>query len=382
MIPSCVGTATAGPIDAVPTICSFQALADTFAGKGPGVSCSKVARKQPAGSVPNFGVGEWYGYLLTGLQPNKRSRLSSLHQAKTRMPCPFKPAVDGLAQPCNKAGGVCSFRAYVTSGDGSARPASGNAGKLRVACPSRFLGSDVEEAISARLLGTKEPEVIREVGFLTSELAAQQQPNEQIDLEVADDLEARDADPGSDVGRIDLILRNPDTNLWCAVEHQAVYFSGAKMGPDFLAIGKHTGPGLPVPGGRRRPDYRSSGPKRLMPQLQVKVPTLRRWGKKMAVVVDESFFAALGSMDTVSEPSNADIAWVIVALIDKGHKADLIFKEVVYTTLERAVEGLTAGRPVSLPEFEDRIREKLDGLDRKHKELLKKLQKENLHPGL
>ena len=44
------------------------------------------------------------------------------------------------------------------------------------------------------------------------------------------------------------------------------------------------------PVGKRRPDYRSSGPKRLSPQLDVKVPVLRNWGKKVVVVIDRYFF--------------------------------------------------------------------------------------------
>lgn len=293
------------------------------------------------------------------------------------MPCPFKPAVDDLAQPCNKVGGVCSFRAYASISEDEARPADGETGKLRVACPSRFLGSSIEQSISRTLLDTDDPEIIREVGFLTSETQIQNQPNEQVNLEIESDSES-----GSDVGRIDLILRNADNGMWCAVEHQAVYFSGTSMAQEFQALGRHEGSALPVPTGRRRPDYRSSGPKRLMPQLQIKVPTLRRWGKKMAVVVDESFFAALGAMEEVKDASNADIAWVIVELIERGETADLAIKTIKYTTLERAVEGLTAGKPVSLSEFEDRLREKLGSLEKKHKDLVRKLKKENLHHGL
>src|SRR5436190_19309408 len=107
------------------------------------------------------------------------------------------------------------------------------------------------------------------------------------------------------------------------------------MAFDFEAIRNSATTGLPFPTKTRRPDYRSSGPKRLMPQLQIKVPSLRRWGKKMAVVVDESFFRALGKMDAVPEPSNADIAWFIVELVPGGQTAKLQWKHVIYTTLER-----------------------------------------------
>ena len=93
-----------------------------------------------------------------------------------------------------------------------------------------------------------------------------------------------------------------------------------------------------------------------MPQLQIKVPTLRRWGKKMAVVVDEAFFAALGPMDKVQEVSNCDIAWFVVGFEESKDGARLVRRFEQLTTLERAVEGLTAGKPVSLETFESRLR--------------------------
>jgi hypothetical protein len=103
--------------------------------------------------------------------------------------------------------------------------------------------------------------------------------------------------------------------------------------------------------------------KRLMPQLQIKVPTLRRWGKKMAVVIDEQFFRSLGEMQSVPDPndiSNADIAWFVVGY-DEAHDPIRLMRAKCYlTTLERAVEGLTNGVPVSLPTFESRIRQKLE----------------------
>ncbi len=104
-----------------------------------------------------------------------------------------------------------------------------------------------------------------------------------------------------------------------------------------------------------------------MPQLQIKVPTLRRWGKKMAVVVDRSFFNALGQMDSVSDVSNSDILWFIVDYKESNNKVQLVPGDVRYTTLERAVEGLTSGRPVTLSNFESRVIAKLGGPHRKKK---------------
>ncbi len=84
-----------------------------------------------------------------------------------------------------------------------------------------------------------------------------------------------------------------------------------------------------------------------MPQLQIKVPTLRRWGKKMAVVVDRAFFDSVGEMDRVSDISNADIAWFVVRFEEVPGTAysRIVRDEVRYTTLERSVDGLTGGSP-------------------------------------
>jgi hypothetical protein len=140
-----------------------------------------------------------------------------------------------------------------------------------------------------------------------------------------------------------------------------LYFSGGAMPKDFEVIKQHAGAGVPPTGGKRRPDYRSCGPKRLMPQLQIKVPTLRRWGKKMAVVIDRAFFDSLGAMDDVRDVSNADIAWFVVRFDEDeaAGTAKLTVDQVRYTTLERAVEGLTAGVPTTLADFEQKIRGKI-----------------------
>jgi hypothetical protein len=175
-------------------------------------------------------------------------------------------------------------------------------------------------------------------------------------LEIQGELE----DEAREIGYIDNVLVHPESRPveWCALEIQAVYFSGGSMGREFAAL-KETDEMLPFPAASRHPDYRSSGPKRLMPQLQIKVPTLRRWGKKMAVVVDEDFFGSLGTMDEVSDISNCDIAWFVVKF--KGTSTSFVLNRgrVRFTTLERAVEGLTGGHPVSRGRFEERLAQRV-----------------------
>jgi hypothetical protein len=83
----------------------------------------------------------------------------------------------------------------------------------------------------------------------------------------------------------------------------------------------------------------------------------------MAVVVDRSFFSAMGRMRTVPHLSNCDVAWFVVRYEQtENGRFRLVADTVQYTTLEDSVEGLTAGVPVSLEEFETRILTKLQGL--------------------
>lgn len=282
-----------------------------------------------------FGIGEWYGKSFLHLTPEERiefARISKegLHKQHG---CPFRSR-PGAPKPCTKPGGVCSIRQYEEK-DGLATRIDGEEGTLRATCPNRFEEQNtVFNWVAETVLNSETYQVIGEVGFLKSEKG------------------------NREVGRIDSIVLLPETDpfQWCALEVQAVYFSGKRMGLEFEAI--TAADGAPVfPSISRRPDYRSSSAKRLMPQLQTKVPTLRRWAKKMAIVVDEGFFASLGKMDDVAL-SNGDLAWFVVTFDDTSGDAVLKTAFLRFTTLEKAVEGLTGGSALTLREFEDRIRRK------------------------
>ncbi len=219
-----------------------------------------------------YGVAEIYGRDFARLSAAEIRHFAGV--SNRDQDCPFR------GKKCKKARGICSLRSY------EAQPAVAPAmSPLVTVCPERFL----EDAIISRwiaetLLGTTTPAVVTEVPFLSGPAA-------------------EDDEEGKPVGRIDTILVRRDTEplQWCAVELQAVYFSGEGMKTQFEIFAGWDGPGLPFPNKVRRPDFRSSGPKRLMPQLQTKVPTLRRWGKKMAVVTDRAFFEKMGKMEEVSE---------------------------------------------------------------------------------
>ncbi len=313
--------------------------------------------------APRFGIGEWYGQSFLRLDRTKRRRLAEIAMGPDHpieMQCPFLSRPD-KPRRCWKKGGVCSLRLYKQTGHGSSAEAvSGQEGDLRVVCPSRFDQAEtIYHSVGSALVGTSQPRIVKEVRFLQrpQPIGTGQMGNNPV----AEESDEARSGVREDVGNIDCVLVHPDVPpmRWCALEIQAVYFSGEKMRLLFEHIRNFAGSGLPFPDRVRRPDYRSSGPKRLMPQLQIKVPTLRRWGKKMAVVVDAAFFRNLGSMRTVSDLSNADIAWFVASFDETRDPIRLMMGSPYNVTLEGAVEGLTGGQPVSLMEFEAKITEKL-----------------------
>jgi hypothetical protein len=119
--------------------------------------------------------------------------------------------------------------------------------------------------------------------------------------------------PGTNkkIGKVDFIVGRLDAGGkpvdFAALEVQAVYISGKSIRP---AFNRYLKTGKLNDESKRRPDFRSSAQKRLMPQLSLKVPIFRRWGKKFFVAVDAAFFEALPVLKTVS-PDNAEITWLV-----------------------------------------------------------------------
>lgn len=320
-------------------------------------------KRTPAKPKQNYGIAEWYGKLFRALSNSERQDL--IGRGVGSLPCPYLHQVPTLGpksgrQDCMKPGGICSLRNFhdpygqeeLTLGD------------ITATCPNRFLEQGtIVKHIGRTVLLTEDPLFAKEISFLRrpkSRSASQSvKETEEDEVEELNDDALTNGDK-EDVGRIDLVFIDPkDSNNWCAVEIQAVYFSGGAMSKDMAAIKSYAGNGLPTPGAARRPDFRSSGPKRLMPQLMIKVPTLRRWGKKMVVVIDRPFLEALDDMDRVADISNCDIVWVVVAFNESDDRATatLVIHDTLFTTLEDAVKGLTAGQPTTLSDF----KQKLDG---------------------
>ena len=287
-----------------------------------------------------YGTGELYGFDFSALPP-ERVRELSLAPYKSLV-CPFKPVQPGKPTPkCNKKGGVCSLRQFVQDEKGRVEAK----GEPVTTCPTRFLeGNLIAQWVGETLLGTSKPVVIAQLPFLMGEIQAEDETDQDA------------------VGKIDEVLVNVEAGTlhWCALEFQAVYFSGMSMGNDFEVMREWTGPGTPFPQVQRRPDFRSSGPKRLMPQLQIKVPTISRWGKKMAVVIDRAFWESLGGMREVKDLSNCEIVWFVVSFAPASDGRFSLKRDAThFTTLANSVEGLTGGTPMSLERFEKQIRDRL-----------------------
>lgn len=295
-----------------------------------------------------YSIGEWYGVGLEALSPSERLRWARTELEVVALPgkpCPFQRAAI-----CNKKGGVCSLRLYEQVGES---PVVGT-GPLITTCPNRFLQEDlIFQWVGETILETSRPVVLSQIGFLDR---------------LRPETEETEDEGGDFIGRIDNVLVHPsrDPIEWCALELQAVYFSGKAMNQEFALLGEKEYSALPFPAAHRRPDWRSSGPKRLLPQLQTKVPTIARWGKRMAVVIDEAFFASLVGLERERHLSNADIAWFVVGYdtVPRGWK--LSRREVVFTKLESSVKALTGGVPLSKERFEEQLRAKLASADPSH----------------
>lgn len=169
-------------------------------------------------------------------------------------------------------------------------------------------------------------------------------------------------------GKIDLVVaRVSDDDLkWYGLEIQAVYFSGQGMPSEFVSLRNDDHPRPPFPNAVRRPDWRSSSAKRLMPQLQIKVPTLRRWGSKLAVSVDRPFYDSIGgpSAEPSQDLNDGDIIWLIPELkpddegnfrLARGHWEVL--------TLEDTTRKLLAAETIRREAFEQELRSKLEALE-------------------
>jgi hypothetical protein len=245
-------------------------------------------------------IGETFGHAVDNHgKPAWRDR--------TDKRCPFRDA------PCNKRNksdplGICSFAAEK---------------QATVVCPSRFLEKNQVFRDAARLAfgpGVKTA-AVPEVRVLTI--------------------------PGpkpKKIGKIDFMLTALDSEGkpqdFAALEIQAVYISGKSIKPAFDYYMKNRK--LPNDASRR-PDFRSSAQKRLMPQLSLKVPIFRRWGKKFFVAVDETFFDEMPTMREVDGVENSEVTWLVYGFEKESGNFVMRLKRPVFTQWDEVVTALREG---------------------------------------
>tara|TARA_R110001592_G_C13188405_1_gene751980 strand:+ start:3694 stop:4695 length:1002 start_codon:yes stop_codon:yes gene_type:complete len=328
-----------------------------------------MATRSPS---PRYSIAEWFGEDIITMSPDKRKKLGelSIFQADnsdlSQAPiCPFLSELIPGSR-CNKPSGVCSIRRYQLGDEGSGSPVPGE--KVVTVCPSRFLqpltnGETLFSWISKVMLDISNPTIVKETPFLRT-------------VSDSDSRESDDVVEGKKAGRIDWIIVDPASMeslelKWCAVETQALYFSGSKMRLEFEDY--LTAPqSVRYPVGQRRPDYRSSGPKRLSPQLDVKVPVLRNWGKKVVVVIDQFFYANMNALvdayprakDDQERRDNSDVVWFVV---DYDENFNMIASKVIFTTLDSSRLALSATEPLSKADFTQGLLDVIDDPGRTNK---------------
>ncbi len=166
-------------------------------------------------------------------------------------------------------------------------------------------------------------------------------------------------------GKIDLVVAKTSHGRlqWYGLEIQAVYFSGKGMQSEFITLRDGNQKKPPFPNAIRRPDWRSSSAKRLMPQSQIKVPTLRRWGSKTDVAVDRPFFESIGgpSPTPSHDLNDGDIIWLVPELTrnDEG-RYQLSRGHWEVLTLEETSKKLLAAKTVQRKIFERELQSKLE----------------------
>ena len=245
--------------------------------------------------------------------------------------CPFR------GDSCTKSSktdpvGVCSLS---------------NGQKAAALCPARFLEKDRIFSDAARLAfgdGVRFG-VFPEVRILKIESEAGRQQRK--------------------IGKVDYVLGKLDGEIitdFAALEVQAVYFSGGEIRTllrNYLETRK-----LEAEDSRRRPDFRSSAQKRLVPQLHLKVPVFRRWGKKFFVVTDSMFFSSMPSFKATTR-SNSELTWLTYPIVKTGQDYVMRDPEVIYSEWDEVRNSLREGVPPEPSEIMEELQEKLHSKRRK-----------------
>lgn len=166
----------------------------------------------------------------------------------------------------------------------------------------------------------------------------------------------------SAIGRLDFVLVNERTRDWAAIEVQTVYCSGSSM-KEGLSTPKIS-QGLIVDAGR--PDFKSSGPKRLIPQLLSKVPALQPGKHPLIVVVDAWWYRQAPRLKALIDSRVAQKAsytqsehGVVWAVLDAQQDKPAELKFLAPTSLQESLDALTDNEPIDEAGTAARIKARL-----------------------
>jgi hypothetical protein len=172
---------------------------------------------------------------------------------------------------------------------------------------------------------------------------------------------------GKSAGNIDFVLAQYDNDGriidFGAIEIQSVYISGNVRTP-FSEYMKNPQKWAKTNWSKEeyypRADYLSSSRKRLVPQLIFKGTILKKWEKKIAVAVHDSFYNTLPRLPRVAR-EKADVAWMIYKLeLDKNKNVfTLNADEIIYTELKPAIKKITTSNAGQIDDFLAYLQRKL-----------------------
>jgi len=166
------------------------------------------------------------------------------------------------------------------------------------------------------------------------------------------------------IGKVDYVLAKLNSkdqvSDFAALEVQAVYISGDSVKPAFhhyLASGNFEGQNC-----FRRIDPRSSLQKRLVPQLNLKVPVFRRWGKKFFVALDSMLFEHFPEFRTSCSIQNSEITWLVYRFAKTGERYAMREPKILYSLWEDVLDSLREGNAPTPGEIQEEIDRKKDSL--------------------
>lgn len=173
---------------------------------------------------------------------------------------------------------------------------------------------------------------------------------------------------GNTAGNIDVVLVAYDAEGkvtdFGALEVQAVYISGNVRRPFEYYMkdpAAHADMDWRKETNYPRPDYLSSSRKRLAPQLLYKGGILNAWKKKIAVALDEGFYATLPSLRE-TEMGRAGVAWLVYKLESNRSGTQYALKRLrtAYTVFSDSLDQITRPLVGEPEEFIQRLQQKLD----------------------